>query len=357
MKKYRVVLVFITALIVGVVASRTLQRGDALKIGVITPLTGNSAYWGESTLVGVKMAEVEFVKRGTPVRFIVEDGELESKPALDAAQKLVHIDGVQAIYSEFNPASVAVASFLKGKDIFHLYDSAAASPLANGPNNFKTYLDYEASCRKTAVYLKEKRRVVRVGVLKMNIEFGDLCLRGIESVFGDSVSVESYDPIATDFRAALTKLRSADVDAVFQATFQPQTLATIRQMHELGMRQLFVGLAETMTPEVRAELGTLVEGDVFFGLPQVAPALVDKIRASNGGKDVANENAAALAYVHLVQLGTALTQCGGATACVEGKMASVPPVQEIGFEGFRDRVAAFATEIDEVRNGTFVHVP
>lgn len=327
-----------------------------VKIGVVTPLSGDMAFWGESTRVGVLMAEQELARRGISATFIVEDGQLSPETALSAAAKLTGVDAVDAVYSEFNPASVAISSFLEGTTVTHVYASAAETPLTHGVNNFKTYLDYRESCAVAAKYMKEQRGIQKMGVLKINLEFGDLCLDGIRSVYGDAIVVSVYAPEDSDMRIHLQKLLVQDVDAIFHASFQEQTITSMKSMHELGMNIPFVGLSETITSQYAAELMPLIEGSVFFGLPPVADSLLQKIVEANNGANVADEHAAALAFVHLVQLGEALTACGQDASCIENALHTEPPVTDIGFQQFKNRVAYFTTTVVEYRHGVPVVV-
>ena len=357
MKKNILVAGLVILFIIGIIAfSSSKDQGKVLKIGVITPLTGGSAYYGESTKVGIKLAEAELKKENINISFIVEDGQLDPKVALSAAQKLVNVDGIKAIYSEFNPASISVSSFLKGKNIFHLYDSAAVSPLNEGPNNFKTYLDYQASCKEVSQYIKDNKGVAKVGVLKINIEFGDLCVKGIQEVYGDQVVVESYDPGNTDFKVAISKLSRANVDVIFNPSFKAETVTSLKQMKDLGINKLFVGLTETVTPDVSESLGGFIQGDIFFGLPRVSSSLKEKIKNQNGGDDVGDYNAAGSAYVHMMQLGKAISVCNSDSTCVASELSKATSNAEIGFEGFFNRIAKFDNLISEWKGDGFVDV-
>lgn len=348
--------VTIVVIIAILILSNKTPKGE-IKIGIVTPLTGGVAYWGESTSVGFKMAQEELLAEGIKVKLVIEDGQLDPVKALNAAQKLVNIDNVSAIYSEFNPASIAISSFLKDKNVFHLYDSAAMSPIKDGPYNFKTYLDYKDSCAEVAKYIKENNGVSKVGVLKMNIEHGNLCLEGVLSVFGnENVISESYNPGVTDFRSSISKISSAKADAIFHASFQPETLASLKQLNEFGVNKLFIGLAETITPDITNEYSTLIQNDIFFGLPEINKTLQNKIDQANDGKAVADYNAAGLGYVHILQLGHALNDCGKDSACIATKMASSKPVESIGFQGFRDRIAKFNNRITQFVGNSFVEI-
>jgi ABC-type branched-subunit amino acid transport system substrate-binding protein len=246
---------------------------------------------------------------------------------------------------------------LKDKDVFHLYNSAAASPLDEGPYNFKTYLDYKDSCSDVSKYIKDNNNVSRVGVLKINIEFGDLCVEGIKEVFGDeNVFVESYNPGATDYRTIINKISTENVDVIFNPSFQPETLASLRQLGELGVNKLFIGLSETITPDIVDEYSSLIQDDIFFGLPTVSEELKNKIDQANGGKSVADYNAAGLAYVHTTQLGKAINKCGDDNGCVSDYMLDVDANESIGFKGFVDRIAEFDNRIVRFEGGEFIEV-
>lgn len=330
------------------------STSEEIKIGVVTPLTGGVAYWGESSRAGIRLAEAEFKERGLNVSIILEDGQLDPKTALSAAQKLVNVDHVDAMYSEFNPAAIAVSSFLKDKEIIQIYDATPVSPLALSENFFKTYLNYQVSCREVAEVLKS-RGYKKVGVLKMNLEHGDLCAKGITEVYGGDVAIESYNPGVPDFRTLLSKLDAAGADVIFHASFQPETIASLKHMRSLGLAQPFTGLAETMTPDVTVEYADVLDDAMVFGLPPVDQALVARIEAVSG-TTVADRNAAALAYLHITQLAETLHACDKEIACVRQKLSRAEPDSAMGFKGFKDRIAGFDTLIQEWKNGTFVPI-
>lgn len=195
-----------------------------------------------------------------------------------------------------------------------------------------------------------------MGVLQLNVEFGILCTRGIKSVYGSNTVVETYDVNNGDLRTPITKLLGAQVDAVFHASFEAQTVNALKILRAFGSSLLTVGLTETMTDDATAELTSILEGDVFFGLPSVGASLRTQIMRANSGVPIANENAAALAYVHMISLGEALHHCGGEIICVAERMNVAPAVSEVGFEGFVDRKALFKTQIVEWRDGKLVSV-
>ena len=311
------------------------QKDEVIKIGVITPLTGGVAYWGESSRLGVELAKKDLADEGINVEFIIEDGQLDPKVALNATQKLVNVDKVDAIFSEFNPAAIAVTSIIKDKNILHVYDAAAISPLKESDNVYKTYLDYELSCEKVARLIKN-RGIEKVGVLKINLEFGNLCLNGIKNVYGDNVFVENYNAETFDFRTMLSKLKvNDDIGAIFNVSFQPETLASIKNINEFKMDAIFVGLSEIVSPDIVNEYTDLLEESIMFGLPAVSNDFVQRIEMEFPDQTVSNYQAASLAYIHSKQIANAFNKCNKDLECVKKEMDNSKKESVIGFSGFK----------------------
>lgn len=327
--------------------------GETVKIGVITPLTGDLAYWGESSVLGIALAKKDLADEGINTEFIIEDGQLEPTEALNAAQKLVNVDNVAAIYSEFNPAAIAVTSFVKDKNVFHLYDAAPISPLENTRSVYKTYLDYVESCKEVA-QMASKRGWDKVGVLKINLEFGDLCLRGIRSVYGDSLIVQEYNPGIRDFRSLILKFKDRNIKAIFNVSFAPESLSSLKQMEQLGLEVPFVGVAEIISPDNAAEYGLTLENSILFGLPQVEENFSIRLKQEFPDKNVANIQASALAFMHAKQLAYTFAKCGRDLDCVDDQFDQLKPESLIGFQGFNNRVAKFNVWIGTWKDGQLV---
>ncbi len=331
------------------------QTTQPIKIGVITALTGDVAYWGESTKLGAKVAQTDLKKEGIDVEFVFDDAQLDPKLALTAAQKEVGVDRVQAIYSEFNPAAIAVSSFVKDKNILHVYDAAPISPLQESINNYKTFTDFEVGCRKAAELLKS-RGVLKVGVLQNALEFGQLCTNGVVAVYGNNALIEKYNPDTTDFRTPLTKMKAADVGAVFVASFSPDQITVLKNMRGIGMSALLVGTTDIATPEVVSTNASLLNHTLIFGLPVVSQSFITKLKAAIPDATITNEQAAGLAYVHLMQIAHAIKACGNNLACERKAMDASKSAPEIGFKGFDNHIATFDTYIEEFTNGAFTPV-
>ncbi len=356
-KSYVVVLALIIVILGGaIVLKGKFDSGETLKIGVITALTGDVSYLGQSSKVGADLAKIDLAKEGINVDLIFDDAQLDPKMALSAAQKQVNVDRVQAIYSEFNPAAVAVSSFIKDKNILNIYDAAPVSPLKESTNIYKTFIDFEHGCEKTAEYLKSKG-VQKVGILQSNLEFGQLCTNGIVRVYGDNVSVETYNPGTTDFRTLLSKLKGAGSQVIFNGSFASDQIVVLQNMRGLKFEIPFAGLNELVTSDAVKNDPSLLQHVVVFGLPVASGSFVEKFNKELPGVTVPDTRMAAVAYIHLTQMARALHACGTNMECVRTQMDKSAAAPEIGFRGFKNHIADFEVFIEEFKDGAFVPVP
>ncbi len=79
----------------------TETKKEKINIGVIAPLSGPAATYGEDVSHGLKYVAKTINEAGgidgQEINLIFEDGKCNGKDATTAVQKLINVDGVQAI--------------------------------------------------------------------------------------------------------------------------------------------------------------------------------------------------------------------------------------------------------------------
>jgi len=326
-----------------------------IKIGIVSPLSGDFAFYGESTRAGALLAQRDLGAQGMEVQLFIEDGETSPAKSLSAAQKLVEVNDVRAIYSDLNPEAVAISSYLKGKNILHVYDAASVSPLRDNPLTYKSYLDFVTGCRQAAQYLKDTG-TTSVGVLQANVEFAQLCTQGIREVFDDNTFVETYDLGTTDFKTPLLKLRRHRIASIFNVSFPAETFASLKDVRAAGMREPFVATYDSISPDMIAQQPALLEGVVAFGLPPVSQDFMTKMQTELPQQKVSAYSVAALSYIHIKHMAAAIATCNGNAACMQQSMDNAKPEALIGFGGFDNHVARFSMPLRVFHDGAFVDI-
>src|SRR3989344_6013015 len=296
-------------------------QAGTIRIGIMTDLTGPAAYWGQSTRIGAEIAAQDLRAKGYDVQLVYEDYGLDATKAASAAQKLASVDNGDSVYVEFNPGAIAAASVLKDKNIPMIYDAAIVSPLSNSNNFFKTYLDYQAGCKAVAQKFKDEG-VSTLGMLKLNLEAGDLCLAGVKSVYGDKVVVESFNLGDTDFRTQLLKINSAGAGAVINIGFEGDTYNALQVIKNQGYTMKYVTADDTITDKVKQAFPNQLKGTWAFGFKDPSPSFTSRVDTAAGNTKLSTYYAAAEAFTHIPQLVISLADCAKDTACTVQHIAS-----------------------------------
>jgi len=332
-----IVVAVVIALLAGAVLYSSPASTENIKIGIITDLTGPAAYWGESTRIGAELALEDLRTRGYTVEYVYEDYKLDPAIAASAAQKITTIDRVDAAYIELNPGVVAAAPIIASARIPMIYDAAVVSPLLVSENFFKTYLDYEAGCEELAHKFKEEG-VTRLGTLKLNLENGDLCLKGLQKVYPETI-VEPYNVGETDFRTPLLKLQSSNVEALVNVGFPGDISNALQVIKSQNMQIRYATVDDSLTPEIKARFATQLQGGWTFGFKSEDESFTERIDERAGGTKLATYYGAALAYTHITQLVESLAECEKEVPCAVERIAASKPDTNSGFLRFENGVA------------------
>ncbi len=343
MKKEKILYLLFAVVLVGVIFlsfQGKEKEEEVIKIGIITDLTGQGAYWGESTRIGAEMAARELREEGYKVNLIFEDYRLDTIDAINAAQKLINIDKVNAIYADFNPGAVAIGSLMKDKDTIFMYAAAVVSPLEESPYTYKTYLDFRAGCRTISERLKEEG-IDKPGLLKLNWEAGELCSKGVKDVYGEEALIESYNFGESDFKTQLTKLITGGAQAIMSPALEEGTLITLKNMRELGISLPFGTVQDTLNEQTINQYSEELKNGISFGMD------IDREFSENiSGYNLSTKDGAALAYVHVKQLVKYLTECGNSTICTANMLDQAGSDNTINFRGFENRIADLEMKIE-----------
>jgi branched-chain amino acid transport system substrate-binding protein len=267
--------VFVTAcvlLLVGAVAGMAggVQSRDTIKIGVIYPLTGQAAAYGEDGRSACEIAQEEINSAGgidgRQVEVVFEDSAGAPKGGVSAAQKLIEIDHVSAIVGPlFSSVVLAVKPIATENEV------PIVAPLSSHPDIFAEQgyvFSLDASAAEVgyveAKYWSEEKGQSRVATL---YEMSDNPLAQAQYFeeawkdFGGTVlDSESFSQGSSDYRTQLTKFKASKPDFVWLRGAYPDVARIIRQMAELNFEVPLEADSQVMVPEFLEMVGPLVDG-------------------------------------------------------------------------------------------------
>lgn len=340
------------------------QGHQAIKIGVIIPLTGNYASIGEKIKNGLELAKADLESRnqGLKINLIYEDACL-GPAAVSATQKLITVDQVKMIGAQFCvPGLIPSLAITEPNKIINVGIAASSNEILDKHYYFSTNSSIKDNAIVIADYAASKLKVKRAAFLYYNTQLGKDYRSEIgkrfEALGGQTVADEMTDLSQTDFRSNLIKIKAAKPDVIFMTQITSGLGLALRQARELGIEVKIVGNVSNEDSVMLGIAGQSAEGFIF---PSADPALLGKdpndfegrFRAKYG---VAADYFSSSAYDALSLEVPTYLKCQGNTDCVATELH-----QTVNYPGASGEIsinqAGVATKpvlFKEVKSGQFI---
>ncbi len=267
------------------------QNGDltTVKIGVISPLSGDAAAYGtelqrllDYTLPSINEAAKE---QGYEFELVYEDGRCNGSESTAAFQKLSELDGIEYfIGGVCSSESFAIAPLLEESG------AVAVSPASSNPDlegispNFFTlsYSDADVSLGIAEELAKFKKVAIISEQNDFNIGLHDNVVAALEGNSNvEFVADESFAKGGTDFRNLLQKVKAANPEVVFFNSNPGVTSsALVKQYAELDWDVAKVSHFALLTPEIAALAPEKMEGTIIVDTPAVDDAAFNTVHSA-----------------------------------------------------------------------------
>lgn len=268
----KIALLVVVVLAITFVVFQKQKEADEIRIGVITPLSGDSAKYGEDIKRGYDLAVEEINSKGDikgkKLRLIYEDSEGKPGKAVAAAQKLIHGNKVIAILGAlWSSPTLAVAPIAEENNVLLLSSGSSSPKVTNaGDYTFRNEIS-EAYGGEIAARLYFDQGFKKIAVLYLNNDYGvglnDFTVDTYAKLGGTVTISEAFEQDEKDFRTQLLKVKNTSPQAVLIVSYK-EAILIIRQMHELGMADIQV-LGSTLfeDAEIVEKLGDLAHGVIY----------------------------------------------------------------------------------------------
>ncbi|MEI8344233.1 MAG: ABC transporter substrate-binding protein [Candidatus Moraniibacteriota bacterium] len=318
--------------IVGFVFNSKRSSGTT-KIVALYPLTGGLASWGESSQKSTQLAVDEINAKGgvngKKLEIVYQDHKCDPKEALSIYQQSLTQSKIFTS-SSCSGTVLAIAPNLKN-DSSVLLATVVASTKISSSSPF-VYRNWVIETKQAEIAGQEIKSLglKKIGIINEETDFGKGLATGLRNYLKDSgvtVVADSFATGATDIRTQLTKLKAANVEALFIA---PQTEASseviLTQMEELNFKpKLLVNDIILGAPNLIAKHQALLEGargGNFVSKSDKLQGFLDKYKAKYGS-DCAHTTACAVAYDTAYMIADAIKANGDSPQGVADYMRSV----------------------------------
>jgi branched-chain amino acid transport system substrate-binding protein len=261
------------------------DRSSVLRVGCITPLTGGDAAYGTATKRGLELALEKINStggiNGKRLEIIYEDDQMNATKATSAIQKLTAVDKVPVILGAFGSSVTLAIAPIAEKDKVVLFSASSTADAIKdaGDYIFRNVPPNKGQGKTAAEFSLNQLKVKTAAILQMNNDYGVSLSDSFKATFeaggGKILSVESYNPGSSDFRAQLTKIRGQHPDIIFfPGHYEPSGLI-LKQAKELGLTCTFVGGDGSYAPNLIQIAGGAAEGS-YYTLMAMGNADTDK---------------------------------------------------------------------------------
>ncbi|EPE6656398.1 ABC transporter substrate-binding protein [Campylobacter coli] len=243
-----------------------------ISLGVVLPLTGPVAAYGQDVFNGIELANKLNAKldNGDEVKLIVIDTKGDKLETTSAVNRLIAQDKVIGIIGEATtPNTIQAISIVEDKKIPLIAPVASGDKLLEGKkyasrvcfsdsfqgDKFASYVTKELNL-KNAVVIIDQSNVYSLGLAKAF----EKSLKENGGKVIKKLAISSGDK---DFRAVVSQLKSLNPDFVYMPIYHPEAALIARQAKQIGFDKLLAA-GDGVNNQTFIDLGsTAVNGVVF----------------------------------------------------------------------------------------------
>jgi len=237
-----------------------------ISIGSLMPMTGDLAAFGETTNNGAQLAVDQInaaggVLDGQQLELVVGDTQTVPQAAIDAAQRLVSVEGVAAMIGALSSGNtIPVAQSVASVENVPVISPASTSPVITGLEDgdflFRT-VPSDAFQGVALSSITHEAGIESVSVIYVNNDYGE----GLAQAFGDAfeaaggevVGSVPYEQGRASYRGELQQISGGD--ALVLLGYPENGVTILRQALEEGFFNRFVFPDGMKAPEIIEQIG------------------------------------------------------------------------------------------------------
>ena len=352
-------------------ASLCLRAQETVRIGEFASLTGKEAAFGQSshkgTVLAIEKLNANGGLLGRKVELFTEDNQSKPGESTTAVRKLISRNRIVALLGEVaSSRSLEAAPIAQGSHIPMVSPSSTNPEVTQrGPYIFRGCFIDPFQGAVLAKFALNSLHSHRVGVLSSvssaySVGLAKYFAEPYVAAGGVIAIAQKYSEGDKDFKAQLTAIRAAGVDAIFVPGYYTEAALIAKQARELGLAIPLFGGDGWEAPQLLVIGGTAVEGCYYsthYSPEDPAPLVqqfVQAFKARWGGE--MPDAMAALGYDSALMLADAIKRAGS----TEGARIRDALAATKGFAGVTgttsmdaDRNASKAAVIVVIKDGRF----
>lgn len=204
-----------------------------VKIGVMLPLSGDMASYGDATKRAIEMVKEDIKNTKNHYEFVLEDSGTDTAKAATIIRKLVFTDKINAVMGYISSTAMVVAPIAEENKIPSFW-FVSAPEASVGAYNFRLYPDLVTGAEMISKKIKSEKKK-SIAIVYQNIPSMNYMVADMLPVYNKQLKIvmnENFMPDEKNFFALIQKIKSANPDyIVFEAT-PPETDIFFKQLRE-----------------------------------------------------------------------------------------------------------------------------
>lgn len=226
--------------------------GDAFRIGMIGPLTGDAAVYGLGVRNAVEMAINEVNEaggmNGYQIEYNPQDDEHDPEKAVNAYNTLKDWDMQILIGAVTSKPCIAVSAESAADNLFQITPSGSAVECISEPNVFRVCFSDPDQGKASAQYIAENKLATKIGVIyDSSTEYStgilesfqaEADVQGLELVAEEAFTANN----ATDFSVQIDNCREAGAELLFMPFYYTEASTVLKQCADKEWAPIFFGV-------------------------------------------------------------------------------------------------------------------
>jgi branched-chain amino acid transport system substrate-binding protein len=252
-------------------------KGEPIKIGLLTPITGNLARWGGYAQNGAGLAADEINAAGgvlgRPLQVVAADSQCQPAQGVSALRRLIAADKASFIIGDICSSVTLAAMPVVAESKVILLNAGSSHPdityKAGAGGNAWTFRNYPTDELRTQIVTDYvvKQGAKRFSILNVDNDFGRgaaaLTKKQLDRVGGTLLSEDYFKSGETDFAPVLTKIKGLKPDVLLMYGLPDSVPPLTVQMKAQGLKVRLAGVAEFTTPDIiKRSQADVLEGAV-----------------------------------------------------------------------------------------------
>jgi branched-chain amino acid transport system substrate-binding protein len=240
-----------------------------LEIGVMGPMTGTFASYGQTALHAAQLKMKPFLAQHPKchIKLVQFDPQGDPKQGPGLARKAISDQKMVAILGPaFSGVTQAVTPILDAAGMPMITGTSTNGELSqSGWKVFhRTVVNDSQEGPTEAKYLVDNLHLKKVAVVDNGQTYGkglaDLVRKELKQLGGQVVDSESIDANGSDYSSTINRIRAANPQVVYCGCLDPEAARLVKQLRAAGDKTTFTGGAGLNTNQYLKEAGKAVNG-------------------------------------------------------------------------------------------------